>query len=111
MKYRIRLNARRLLTLLGVAVLPVFLTETLAIAQDDAATVMRVEEDWEILIGTPDADNDGPQIMNVISPTGDITAQHAVLEINHQTFPDFYGGGMQLQVWTGDILNQFSNSK
>lgn len=80
-------------------------------AVDDPAVVMRVEEDWEILIGTPDADNAGPQIINVISPTGDIKGQHAVLELNHQTFPTFYGGGLQLQMWTGDIVNQFSNSK
>ncbi len=104
-------NARRLLTLLGAAIPTLFFTPIAVAQEDDAPTVMRVEGDWELLIGTPDPDNDGPQIINVISPTADITGQHAVLELNHQTFPAFYGGGLQLQMWTGDILNQFSNSK
>ncbi|MDA1014795.1 MAG: hypothetical protein O3A00_10135 [Planctomycetota bacterium] len=78
---------------------------------DEVPEVVHVEEDWEVLIGAPDPDNFSPQISNVMSPSGDVTGLHAVLELNHQSQPAFYGGGLQLQMWTGDRAISFSNSR
>lgn len=64
--------------------------------------VVRVEEDWELKVATPDADNDAPQVSCVISPVADLDSVHAALLLNHQTLPDYVAGGVQLQVWNGE---------
>ena len=73
-----------------------------ASAQGDAA-VVRVEEDWELVIGTPDPNSDAPQITCVISPSGNVESLHAALELNAQSLPVFAPGGLQLQVWDGEV--------
>lgn len=65
------------------------------------ANVDRIEEDWYLQIGEPDAENDSPQILSVVSPFGSTDGQHAIFEINHCTQPDYSAGGMQLQRWSG----------
>ena len=75
-------------------------------------TVVRVEEDWELVIGTPDADSVAPQVTCVISPSGDVASCHAALELNQQSLPSFVAGGVQLQVWEGEVplsYRPFSN--
>jgi len=66
-------------------------------------TIMRVEEDWELILATPDPDSDAPQVTCVISPTGDVTSVYAAFELNHQSLPSFTPGGLQLQVWDGEV--------
>jgi hypothetical protein len=66
-------------------------------------TIVRVEEDWELVIGTPDPDTDAPQVTCAISPTGNLEGWHAVLELNQQGLPVYAAGGLQLQVWEGDV--------
>lgn len=62
----------------------------------------KIEEDWEVVIGEPNAEETAPQLYVVTSPTGDLSGQYAVFEINNVTLPDFYGGGLQFQTWWGD---------
>jgi hypothetical protein len=73
---------------------------------------MRVEEDWEVLVGTPAPAQDLPQICTVFGPTDPAFGTHVVFELNHGTLPSFAEGGMQLQVWWTDnligYLGQFS---
>lgn len=70
-----------------------------ASAQDAA----RVEEDWELVVNSPDTNSSSPQVVTVLSPTADLTSLHGVFLVNHQTEPDFAFGGLQLQVWDGDV--------
>jgi hypothetical protein len=63
--------------------------------------VVRVEEEWELKVATPDPGSDAPQITCVTSPVGDIRSLHAVFEINQRTLPSFSSGGLQLQLWDG----------
>jgi len=63
--------------------------------------ITRVEEDWQITVGTPDPDLNAPQITMVMSPFSTATDQHAVFEINSQTQPNYSPGGLQLQRWFG----------
>lgn len=63
--------------------------------------VDRIEEDWSLLLGEPDVENDSPQILNVISPFGTTEGEHAIFELNHCTQPEYLSGGLQLQRWTG----------
>jgi hypothetical protein len=70
-------------------------------AQEQLA-VTRVEEDWELVVGQPDADSTAPQVTCVTSPLGDLSGLHASVELNHQTQPDFGSGGVNLQLWNGE---------
>lgn len=69
-------------------------------------TIMAVEEDWELVIGTPDPENDSPQIVCMISPLGGVSGLYCTFELNHQTNPSFVAGGLQLQVWNGGVSLQ-----
>ena len=74
-----------------------------------AADIVRVEEDWELVVKEPDVDTQAPQVTCVISPTGGIESSYAALTVNHKTLPDYDAGGIQLQVWRdGDAV---ANSK
>jgi hypothetical protein len=63
--------------------------------------ITRVEEDWQITVGTPDPDLNAPQVTMVMSPYSSAIGHHAVFDINSQTQPDYSPGGMQLQRWFG----------
>jgi len=91
-------SSRVLLTLLIVAA-----CSSVAVAQT-SPTVVRVEEDWELVIETPDPGSDGPQITCAISPLGNLDSLYATFELNHQSELTFEAGGLQLQIWDGEVL-------
>lgn len=64
--------------------------------------IVRIEEDWVLVVGDPDATTNGPQVMTVFSPTGHVDDEHCQFLINHRTLPDFVAGGLQIQVWDGE---------
>ena len=66
-----------------------------------AVDIVRVEEDWELVVGDPDESTNSPQVTCVTSSSGGIDGHYAALTINHKTLPDFEPGGLQLQVWDG----------
>ena len=75
--------------------------------------VVRVEEDWELVAGEPDPNNNAPQLSCVTSPVGNVESLHAVLALNHQSLPEFVPGGTQLQVWnneTPQLWRKFPNA-
>jgi hypothetical protein len=92
-------GSRSLTTGLLLGVLAIALT---AAAQEATVPYDRIEEDWEIVIAEPDPDTHAPQLINVISPTGDLSEDYGVLELNHCTQPDYLEGGLQLQFWSDD---------
>ncbi len=65
--------------------------------------VVRVEEDWELVVAEPAPQKDSPQVTNVLSPVSSLSDLYAVLELNYQTLPDYAAGGLSLQVWRGDV--------
>lgn len=71
--------------------------------------ITRVEEDWCIVVGTPIPEEDTPQLTCVMSSGADLSAHHAVLEINHSTLPSYAAGGLELQLWQGDTNLSFNN--
>ncbi|MGQ0633924.1 MAG: hypothetical protein ACT4QC_04900 [Planctomycetaceae bacterium] len=81
--------------LLGLCLTP-------SLSAEEALPVNKIEEDWEVVIGEPNADETAPQLYVVTTPTGDLSGQYAVFEINNVTLPDFYGGGLQFQTWWDD---------
>jgi len=75
--------------------------------------VVRVEEDWELVLAEPDANNNAPQVSCVTSPMAGLESLHAVLSLNHQSLPEFIPGGIQLQVWnheTPQVWRKFPNA-
>jgi hypothetical protein len=93
--------ARPVLAVLATSV--VVLHGNLASAQS-GNQVVRVEEDWEVVVGTPDSTTSGPQITCAISPLGNLGGKHCLFMVNHRTHPSFSAGGTQLQVWNGESL-------
>ena len=67
-----------------------------------AQPIVRVEEDWELVVGEPDLTTNGPQVTTVITPLNNVNGVHATFEVNHQTQPGYVAGGMQVQVWNGE---------
>jgi hypothetical protein len=71
-------------------------------AQAPSPVVVRIEEDWEMVVASPDPDCAGPQITCVMSPTGNLAGAYAAFELNQRSLPSFQPGGLQLQLWSGD---------
>jgi hypothetical protein len=65
-----------------------------------AADVVRVEEDWVLVVGLPAPNLDAPQVSCGISPLGDFNSAYVVFNLNHRSQPIYIPGGLQLQVWT-----------
>lgn len=95
--FRSRVTVRAAAPLLSLC-LGLFVSTALA----DSPSITTIEEDWEVVIGTPDTNSTSPQIRAVMSPSGDIDTTHVAFTLNHHTQPNFVSGGMQLQVWYGD---------
>ena len=66
--------------------------------------IVEVQEDWELVIGTPDLNTAAPQVTCIISPGADLMDLHAALELNQQTWPHYTPGGVQLHAWDGEYL-------
>lgn len=81
----------------------ILLATCLSVLADDP-TIVKVEEDWELVVLIPEPERDSPQITTVISPWGSLSGLHAIFELNHSNYPDYCAGGMQLQVWYGTSL-------
>jgi hypothetical protein len=90
---------RRWTMLVGIAVF--FTCVALAWGQGPPS-VVKVEQDWELVLNIPDPESDAPQVVCVISPVGNVAGLHAAFELNQQSLPSFAAGGLQLQVWEGE---------
>jgi hypothetical protein len=60
--------------------------------------VVCIEQDWEVVVGTPDPSLCSPQIFALLYPAsgGDFSCQFL---INYNDQPDFSAGGVQIQIW------------
>jgi hypothetical protein len=61
--------------------------------------IVAVEEDWELVVGEPDAACQAPQVTSIMSPKADLQGRYFAFDLNHQSLPEFHGGGMQTQAW------------
>jgi hypothetical protein len=69
----------------------------------------QVEEDWKLVVATPDVAGVGPQITTSMCPVADRTqAPFVAFDLNYREYPSFAAGGYQAQVWSGDQLVQNS---
>lgn len=66
--------------------------------------IVEVQEDWKLVVATPDGNSSAPQATCIMSPYGHVEGLHVALELNQQTYPHYTPGGVQLHTWEGDYL-------
>ena len=87
----------------AAVVLAILLIFGAGMAQAQLPTIVRVEEDWELVVGAPDSVADAPQVSCTIAPVGNVNSVYATFVLNHQSLPGYTAGGLQLQIWDGDL--------
>lgn len=65
----------------------------------DGADVMRVEEDWEVILNEPGSNVDAPQFHSVLSAYPNLDSYYLQISWNYRDQYDFAPGGMQLSAW------------
>jgi hypothetical protein len=68
-----------------------------------AGDVVRVEEDWTLVVGQPDGNLNAPQVTTGMSPLSEFDSAYVVFNVNHRSQPKYVPGGLQLQLWTSDV--------
>lgn len=63
----------------------------------------RVEEDWELVVEHPDVPAAGPQITTTMRPSSEVACPVVNFNLNYRDRPSFQPGGLQVQVWDGDL--------
>jgi len=66
--------------------------------------VLRVEEDWELVVNDPNNNVTSPQFQTVMSPVADLNGYYAQTLWNYRETPNFMPGGVQLQSYEGETL-------
>ncbi len=74
----------------------------ISMSESASAQPTYIEEDWEVIIGTPDPDGHAPQIITAMSSTDRLEDVHVIFELNHATLPVYQAGGMGLQIWSSE---------
>lgn len=64
--------------------------------------IIRVEEEWELVIGTPDLASNSPQVVCAMTPFAQLDSLYMTFEINHRSDPDYVAGGLNMLVWHGE---------
>ena len=73
------------LAMLAAGAIGCYLTSSVA---QTPPVLDRIEEDWELVIGIPDTQANGPQITCTMSPSGDLTASPFVaFDLNYREYP------------------------
>jgi hypothetical protein len=100
----------RLSTLFAGLLIVLFAARGIA---SEPITVVAIEEDWELVVKSPEPNTTAPQVSCTISPLSHVESIHAAFELNHQNQPEFTPGGLQLQVWNNEeplISRKFPNA-
>ncbi len=74
-----------------------------AVTWAQAPNIIRVEEDWELVVSVPAPIRNAPQIVTMISPLGHVDSFHATFGVNHHNIPTYAPGGLQFEVWEGTV--------
>jgi hypothetical protein len=71
----------------------------LGMAPSGDAPPDRVEEDWQVVIASPDSTAIGPQITTCISPNSDPSAAFLTFYLNYRDYPGWSPGGLQVKAY------------
>lgn len=85
-------------------------TALLCCAQPQAwadQTVLRIEEDWELHIQTPDEHLNAPQVTTTMKPFGSASDVFFQVHLNHASVPTYAAGGLQVAAFNdADCVDQ-----
>jgi len=112
MSTSIKTNRHRIGMLGGIALLAVIaatVTGGSLTAQVNGTDVYRIEEDWQLVIGTPDNDLVVPQVTCTISPA-DMNTAYCAFDVNFHSQPGWSAGGMQVHTWDPSDPIEYSNA-
>lgn len=74
-------------------------------ATDDAPPeIVRIEEDWFLVLNEPNDAMFAPQFHTVMSPFGHLDSVYLQVIWNYWEYPEFEPGGLQMQAWDGDLI-------
>jgi hypothetical protein len=90
---------------LGFVAAAILILAVPAVAQD----VMRVEEDWKIVLNEPDDGNYSPQFHTVMSPLPTLDVFYSQVTWNYKDEGGYEAGGLQFQNWAGGELARARN--
>lgn len=76
---------------------------------DGNLQVVRVVERWELAVGIPNLERNGPQVTMIMSPNGTTSGDYFAFALNLKTSPSYEPGGMQVQHWVGKNQLDFRN--
>lgn len=76
-----------------------------------APQVVRVEEDWVLVLNQPNDSAISPQFHTAMSPAGNFNNFFAQVVWNYREIPDFRAGGLQLQLWNGQEVVQYKSDR
>ena len=62
----------------------------------------RVEEDWALVIESPDLIAEGPQLTTSMSPAGDIDGLFVAFNLNYRGQPPYQSGGLEVVAFNGE---------
>jgi hypothetical protein len=67
----------------------------------------KVEEDWQLVIASPDPDCTGPQITTCMSPVADGSTPFVAFDLNYRDYPSFQSGGMEVKVYANGSVTDY----
>lgn len=68
----------------------------------NAADIIKIEEDWELVLTEPDTNKYSPQINLFLAPFGNDLQRYFQLQFNHAAQDDFSGGGFRVAAMIGE---------
>lgn len=81
-----------------------FLGGWLGYAAMASAEIVRVEEDWEMIVDEPVTEINSPQVTTIFAPLGQLNPLYGAFLLNHRSEPQYVPGGLQLQLWIGEYM-------
>ena len=103
---RLRCLLRRLVF---VAVFGLFCLAITSTCHASGPQVVSVEEEWVLTVGAPELSANCPQVSMVISSYADLDDDYFIFVLNHRSHPVYQAGGLQLQQWDGNTIQDFAD--
>ncbi len=90
----------------GTAMLALLAAPVQPLMSMPSSPVAKVEEDWRLVLNEPNGLLNAPQFHTAISPLGGVDGPHVLITWNYQDAAEAIPGGIQMQGWDGDNMEQ-----
>jgi len=91
----------------GVVAIPVVLCSVLEVRAQSTEPVVRVEEDWVMVLNQPANNVVSPHFFTVMSPDPYLESNYAQVAWNHREQPNYSSGGLQLHSCSGEKIVRY----